>query len=117
MAQSTAIPDPLERRHLIERQLAPEQALRIADAYLALDRTWEAIAFLGKAGATDRIAALRDAAIGTGDAFLVRELTRALRDELPAARWRDVVAAAESAGKERYAAQARRLADRAEGCA
>jgi len=115
MAKSTAIPDPLERRHLIERALAPEQALRIADAYLALDRTWEAIAFLGKAGAHDRIAALRETAVGAGDAFLVRELTRALRDELPAARWRAVADAAEAAGKERYAAQARRLADRAEG--
>ena len=115
MARITAIPDPLERRHLVERELASEHALRIADAYVALDRTWEAIAFLGKAGANDRIAALRDAAVGTGDTFLVRELSRALRDELPAARWCEVAAAAEAAGKERYAAQARRLADRAEG--
>jgi hypothetical protein len=114
MAKS-AIPDPLERRHLVERELAPAQALAIAEAYLAEERVWEAIVFFGKAGATDRLAALRDAAVATGDTFLIRELTRALRDEVPAARWREVVAAAEGAGKDRYAAQARRLADRAEG--
>jgi len=114
MAKS-AIPDPLERRHLVERDLAPEQALRTAEAYLAEDRVWDAIVFLGKAGANERMAALRDDAVASGDTFLVRELTRVLRDEVPAARWRDVVAAAEAAGKERFAEQARRLADRAEG--
>jgi hypothetical protein len=114
MAKS-AIPDPLERRHLVERELPAEQALRTAEAYLAEDRVWEAIVFLGKAGAADRLAAVRDGAIAAGDTFLVRELTRALRDEMPAARWREVVAAAEAAGKDRFAAQARRLADRAEG--
>jgi hypothetical protein len=114
MAKS-AIPDPLERRHLIERELAPEQSMRIAEAYVAEGRSWEAIAFLAKAGAQDRLRALRDDAVVAGDTFLVRELTRALRDEVPAARWREVVAAADAAGKDRYAAQARRLADRAEG--
>ena len=115
MAKKTSIPDPLERRHLVERELAPEQALRIAEAYLADDRVWEAIVFLTKAAANDRLAALRDAAAAAGDTFLVRELTRALRDEFPAARWREVVAAAEATGKDRHAAQARRLVDRAEG--
>lgn len=110
----SAIPDPLERRHLVERELAPEQALRIAEAYLAAERTWDAIAFLAKAGATDRLVALREHAIATGDTFLVRELVRALRDDLPAARWRDTAEAAAAAGKERFAAQAQRLAERAE---
>jgi hypothetical protein len=110
-----AIPDPLERRHLVERELSAEQAQRIADAYLAEERVWEAIAFLVKAGARDRLATLREEAIATGDAFLVRELGRALGDELAAAQWHAVAAAADAAGKERFAAQARRLADRAEG--
>lgn len=114
MAKTTAIPDPLERRHLVERELTPEHALRIAEAYLADDRAWEAIIFLTKAGANDRLVALRDTAVAAGDTFLVRELTRALRDEFPAARWREVVAAAEASGKDRHAANARRLVDRAE---
>ena len=114
MARS-AIPDPLERRHLIERDLAPDACTKLAEAYLAEGRTWDAIAFLGKAGATDRLAALREEAVVAGDTFLVRELSRALRDEVPAVRWRETAAAAESAGKERYAAQARQLAERLEG--
>ena len=34
------------------------------------------------------LAALRAEAVAEGDFFLVRELTRALGDELPAAQWR-----------------------------
>jgi hypothetical protein len=111
----SAIPDPLERRHLIERDLAPAACLKIADAYLAAGRTCDAIAFLSKANATERLAALRDDAVVAGDAFLVRELSRALRSEVPAARWRETAAAAAAAGKERYAAQAAQLAERGEG--
>jgi hypothetical protein len=110
-----SIPNPLERRHLIERTATAEQSLALADAYLAADRPWEAIAFLAKADASDRLAAIRDAAVEAGDAFLVREVTRVLRDDVPAARWRQVASAAAAAGKERYAAQAERLAERAEG--
>ena len=115
MAKQAAIPNPLERRHLIERDATPEQSLALAEAYLAEDRAWEAIAFLAKADARDRLAAIRDAAVAAGDAFLVREVTRVLRDEVPAERWRAVAQAAAAAGKERYAAQAVRLAERAEG--
>lgn len=110
-----AIPNPLERRHLIEREVAPEHSLALAEAYLGEARVWEAIAFLQKAGARDRLAALREEAVGAGDFFLVRELTRALGDELPAARWRATSEAAAAAGRERYAAQAHRMAERAEG--
>lgn len=114
MARRSAIPGPLERRHLIERDMSPEAALRIAEAYLEADRAWEAIAFLVKAGARDRLAALRDEAVRAGDAFLVREVSRALGEQPDGRMWREVAAAAERAGKERYAAQARQLADRAE---
>ena len=110
-----AIPDPLERRYLIERDLAPDHSLGLADAYLAEGRTWDAIAFLAKANARDRLAALREEAVAAGDTFLVREVTRALRDEVPAEAWRRVAQAAVEQGKERFAAQATRLAERAEG--
>ena len=114
MAKS-GIPNPLERRHLIEREVAPEASLRLAEAYLAEGRAWEAIAFLQKAGAQDRLAALREEAVAGGDFFMVRELTRVLGDEVPAARWRDTSEAATAAGLERYAASAHRMAERAKG--
>ena len=38
MAKSR-IPGPLERRHLVERELSPAQALRHAEAYLAAGRS------------------------------------------------------------------------------
>ncbi len=114
MAKS-AIPNPLARRLLVERELAPEPALKLAEAYLAEGRVWESIAFLQKAGAQDRMAELREAAVAGGDFFLVRELTRVLGDELPSARWRATSEAAAAAGLERYAASAHRMAERAAG--
>ena len=110
-----AIPNPLERRHLIERELAADAALRTAEAYLAEGRSWDAIGFFEKAGARDRLAALRQDAIAAGDYFLVREISRVLGEDPGAARWRAVAAAATAAGKERYAAEALRQAVRAEG--
>jgi hypothetical protein len=109
-----AIPNPLERRHLIERDAAPEQSRKLADLYLAEGRDWEAIAFLAKAGDREGLAALREAAMVAGDTFLVREVTRVLRDEVSAQAWHRVAQAATENGKDRFAAQAIRLAERAE---
>lgn len=114
MARS-AIPNPLERRHLIEREATPEQSRKLAEQYLAEGRDWEAIAFLTKAGDRERLAALRETAILAGDTFLVRDITRALHDEVPAEAWRRVAQAATEQGKELFAAQAIRLGERAEG--
>ena len=111
----SAIPNPLERRLLVERDAAPEVSLRLAEAYLSEGRGWEAIVFLQKAGALDRLAALREEAVADGDFFLVRELTRILGDELPAVQWRATAEAAAAAGKERYAASAHRMAERTPG--
>ena len=66
------IPDPLERRHLVEKELPPAQALAIAEAYLAEDRCIEAVDFLRIAGAGEQLAELRERAIADGDAFLLR---------------------------------------------
>ena len=112
MARRTAIPDPLERRHLIERELPPEKALAIAEAYLAEERVWEAIAFLVKAGARDRLLALAEEASQAGDVFLVRELCRAAGQEPTPEGWAETARVARAAGKERFAAQAERLAER-----
>jgi hypothetical protein len=113
MAKPT-IPDPLARRLLLERELDVQAARRIGEAYLAEERRWEAIAFLHKAGARELLEGVREDAVGAGDAFLLREVSRALGEEPGAARWRALAEAARAAGKERYAAQAVRQLERAE---
>ena len=75
MAKSK-IPSPLERRHLLERDLPAGQALAIAEAYLEDDRFEEAVALLARAGADDRLQVLADQAVATGDAFLLAEIAR-----------------------------------------
>jgi hypothetical protein len=107
-----AIPDPLERRHLIERALDPARALAIAEAYLAAGRALEALAFLRKANAKDRLAALWQDALREGDPFLLREIGQALGREADVATWRQLEGAAAAAGKDRYAAEARRQVER-----
>ncbi len=108
------IPGPLERRHLIERELSADKAVALAEAYLAEGRGAEAVVFLEKAGATDRLRELADRAVEEGDAFLFRAAGQALGEELPAERWRALAEAAEAAGKTRYAESARRWATRGE---
>jgi hypothetical protein len=107
-----AIPDPLERRHLIERPLEPARALAIADAYAKEERAVEAVAFLRKANAVDRLEALWQQALADGDPFLLREVALALGREPDAAAWRALESAAGAAGKDRYAAEARRQVER-----
>lgn len=110
MARKLRTPDPLKRRHLVEEALAPARALAIAESYLAADCIFDALAFLKKAGADDRLRALQSEAIARGDLFLVREIAALLGEEPGAAAWNAVADAAAAAGKERYAAEARRLA-------
>ena len=111
MAKSK-IPDPLERRHLIERPLDPARALAIADAYVAEGRTLDAVAFLRKANAPDRLEQLWQQALRDGDPFLLRESALALGREPDADAWRALESAAVAAGKDRYAAEARRQVER-----
>jgi hypothetical protein len=107
-----SIPDPLERRHLIERPLEPARARAIAEAYLADERAQEAVAFLARAQASDRLEALWRLAIAQGDPFLLREVAAALGREPDAASWRALGESAAAAGKDRYAAEARRQEER-----
>jgi hypothetical protein len=109
MARSRT-PDPLKRRHLVEEALAAPRALAIAEAYLAEDRVFDAVAFLHKAGAQDRLRALQAEAVTRGDLFLVREISALLGEPPGAATWQAVAEAAAAAGKERCASEARRLA-------
>ena len=111
MARSV-IPDPLERRHLIERPLDAARARAIAEAYLAEGRTVEAVAFLRKAEDQGRLDALWQQALSEGDPFLLREVAQALRREPDLAAWRQLEGAAAAAGKDRYAADAHRQVER-----
>jgi len=106
------IPDPLERRHLIERPLDPARALTIAEAYLAEGRSIEAVAFLRKANAESRLDALWQEALREGDPFLLREVGHALQREPDAGAWHQLADCAASAGKDRYAVEARRQVER-----
>jgi hypothetical protein len=103
-----SIPDPLERRHLVERELEPARALAIAEAYLAEERAQEAVAFLARAQATERLEALWRQAVEQGDPFLLRDVAAALGREPDVACWRALAEAAARAGKDRYASEGRR---------
>ena len=108
------IPDPLSRRHLVEREMPAAQSLQIAEAYLAEGRRGEAVDFLRKANASDRLDALRGEAIADGDVFLLRQIADATAQPIAREEWQAIARGAESAGKERYAAEARRQAERGE---
>lgn len=111
MAQ-VRIPGPIERRHLVEKQLPPDQARAIAEAYLADDRCIEAIDFLKIAGAGDRLAELRARSIAEGDAFLLRAVAGA-QDQPPTREdWQRLEGAATAHGRDRYALAARRQLER-----
>ena len=113
MAKSK-IPNAIERRHLIERDLKPAQALRYAEAYLAEGRDQDAIDFLVKAEASDELAAMRQRAIDSGDAFLYRVVCSAIGAETDRGEWRTLSEAARAAGRERYASEALQMAERGE---
>jgi len=108
------IPGPLERRHLVEKDLPPAQALAIAEGYLAQDRCVEAVDFLALAKDSGKLAELRERAIQEGDAFLLRSVARAegrtpTRDD-----WHQLSEAARARGLDRYADEARRQSERSD---
>jgi hypothetical protein len=111
VAQSR-IPSPLERRHLVERELPAAQALRIAEAYLEEGRALEALDFLRKAGAQERLGELRRDAVAAGDAFLLRSVAAAAGAPATREEWLALADAAAASGKLRYAEEARRQAQR-----
>ena len=108
----TRLPNALERRHLLEKDLAASQALRLAEAYLAEERVVEALAFLRKAGADDRLREIGERAVRDGDVFLVRQIAALVGEPPTAEQWSATAAAAEAGGKARYAADAARQATR-----
>lgn len=103
------IPDALSRRHwLSDEDLGAERALAVAEAYLAEDRVFEAVDFLGKAEANEKLLDIGRDAMASGDLFLFRAVCEASGEEADASDWRTLAEAAEAAGKTLYAAEARR---------
>ncbi|MEM7411977.1 MAG: hypothetical protein AAF430_17240 [Myxococcota bacterium] len=111
MARSK-IPGPLERRHLLEKDLGKDQALAIAEAYLAEERHVEAVDFLAIAEAAEPLAELRIRAVGDGNVFLLRAVAAAQEEAPTQEEWERTAAAAESAGFDAYAEEARRYSER-----
>ena len=107
-----SVPSPLERRHLIEKDLPAEKRLALAEAYLADGRVAEALVFLEQAGARDRLEGLANDAETSGDAFIFKAVFQALGEEPPSSRWAALAENAERAGKLRHAETARRQATR-----
>ena len=104
------IPDPRKSRHLIEQDLDESQCLAIADAYAEEGRVFESLQFLVKAGATDRLAAVADAAMADGDAFLFKQVADILGKDQGPERWAVLAEAAEGKGLDCYVGMARRHA-------
>jgi predicted Zn-dependent protease len=115
MAKAALIPDPLARRHELEKPLEPARARAIGEAYLAEKRELEAIAFLKKAGADEALEQVCATAIERGDAFLLREACAALGREPEPSAWERLARAAELQGREKYATEARRQVERLVG--
>jgi len=115
MAKKGALPDPLARRHELEKPLDPARSRAIGQAYVAEKREVEAIAFFRKAGAQDALEKLCAIAVERGDSFLLREACAALGREPELGSWQRLAAAAELQGRERYAAEARRQVERFAG--
>ena len=105
------LPDPLERRHLVERELDAAKALRLAEAYLEAGRRIEAIDFLRKAEDSEQLESLRECALEEGDVFLLRAVAAATGVAPRRPEWQRIAETAEAAGKERFAAEARRQAE------
>ncbi|HXV37029.1 MAG TPA: hypothetical protein VEC18_07760 [Myxococcota bacterium] len=110
----TKVPKPIERRHLVERELTAAQALHYAQAYLEQGLELDAVDFLAKAQSTDQLERLRAQAIENGDGFLLRSVAAAMHAPAQPREWHALAEAAERAGKQRYAADARRLSERSE---
>jgi hypothetical protein len=108
------IPNAIERRHLIDRDLKSAQSLRFAEAYLEEGRDQDAIAFLVKAEAIEQLEAMRTRAIETGDVFLFRSVSSAMGVTSQRDEWRALSEAARAAGRVRYADEAMGMAERGE---
>ena len=94
----------------MEQQADEHQSVALADAYLAEGRVQEAIFFLAKAEAWDRLEEIGDRAVAEGDAFLLKQVGDLLKRDYDATSWLSLADSAEACGKQLYAEVARRHA-------
>ncbi|MAE93500.1 MAG: hypothetical protein CL910_02450 [Deltaproteobacteria bacterium] len=106
------IPDPLKRRHLVEGELDAAKAVALADAYLEEGLVLDAVPFLEKAGAHERLEELLHEVIRSGNVFEVRAVAEALKKPLEAHHWEEVARAAREQGKDQYATEANAQVER-----
>ena len=104
----TTIPDALTRRHWLSEEMDAARASAAANAYLAEDRRFEAIAFFAKAGDRDALESLAEEGLTSGDLFLFRAAHEALKVAPTREMWEKLASTAEAAGKLQYAIEARR---------
>ena len=109
MAKSKT-PNPLNRRHLVARDLSQAQAMAYAEAYLAEGRILEAIDFLVMAKAEEKLREVRQQMLEAGDAFGFRVISEAAGIQAKPDEWEILARHAETQGKLLYAAQAQRNA-------
>ena len=83
-------------------------------ASLEAERFEEAVAFLAKAGADDRLKALADDAVAAGDVFLLTEISRVQGRDPDSETWQRLADSARRAGKDAYADTAERHAHRSD---
>ena len=109
---TSKIPNPMERRHLLEKRMDAKQALALAESYLALGRSVDALAFLDKAEAKEQLGEMAEEAVAAGDAFLLKAVLDAQGlEHAPRDDWNRLADAAEEAGKGLYATLSRRMAN------
>lgn len=111
MARSK-IPNALNRRVLIEKQMSEAQMLQVAEAYLAEGRAMESLDFLAKANAREKLAELRAGAVESGDVFMLRATARAMAESPTREEWGAIERSASAAGRELDAASAQRQLER-----
>lgn len=107
----TKHPDPLSRRHLLEREIEPSKASAIAKAYLDEGREIEAIDFFAKAEDRDALMKIQEVAVERGDVFLMKAASEGLGEEASTARWEELARRAGELGRNRDAESALRLAN------
>jgi hypothetical protein len=104
------LPDPLEKRHLLEGDLDPARARALGETCLEAGREIDAVAFLAVAGVHDALRSLQEQALARGDVFLMRAASSALGEEPVSETWRSLAETASAAGRDADAETARRLA-------
>lgn len=92
-------PEERVRELTADPKLTPEQANQYADLFIAAGNHAVALMFLERSKDTGRLGQVKEAAVKTGDAFLLHYVERISPGLVEASEWRDAGARAMSEGK------------------